>query len=118
VTCQNVLIVILTIYASMKHFVVSISSHPKTPLPKHLTWSMPMFSVTWIHLYLKEVTTFQQGQYFTNQNSGLPFSLDLVVLPHSEKQLLCMARAILKKSKVLVMDEVCLFVYLMSDHCR
>jgi hypothetical protein len=27
----------------------------------------------------------------------------------SEKQLLCMARAILKRSKLLVMDEVCFF---------
>lgn len=30
----------------------------------------------------------------------------MVLTRHSEKQLLCMARAILKRAKVLVMDEV------------
>jgi hypothetical protein len=36
-----------------------------------------------------------------------------LIAPFSEKQLLCMARAILKRSKVLVMDEVrYLVVYL------
>jgi hypothetical protein len=49
------------LYISMKHFVVSISSHPKTPPPKHLTWSTPMFSGTWTHLFQKEVITFPQG---------------------------------------------------------
>jgi hypothetical protein len=59
---------ILTVYISMKHFVVSISSHQKTPLLKRLTLSMPMFSGTWTHLYQKEATTFLQGQFFMNQN--------------------------------------------------
>ena len=93
---------------SMKHFVVSISFHPKTRLLKHLTRSMPMFSGTWTHLYRKEATTFLQGQHFMNQNwvsflIGASCSL-------SEKQLLCMARAILRRSKVLLMDEVRRFV--------
>ena len=55
-------------YISMKRFVVSISSHPKTPLLKRLTRSMQMFSGTWTRLYQKEVTTFPQGQHFMNQN--------------------------------------------------
>ena len=93
---------------SMKHFVVSTSSHLKTPLLKRLTRSMPMFSETWTHLYMKVATTFLQGQHFMNQNwvsflIGTSCSL-------SEKQLLCMARAILRKSKVLLMDEVRHFV--------
>lgn len=58
----------LTFYISMKHFVVSNSSHPKTPLLKRLTWSMPMFSGTWTLLYQKEAITFPQGQYFANQD--------------------------------------------------
>ena len=112
VTCQDVTVwllpMILTVYISMKHFVVSISSHPKTPLLKRPTRSMPMFSGIWTHLYQKEATTFLQGQHFMNQNRisfliGASYSL-------SEKQLLCMARAILRKSKVLVMDEVRHFV--------
>jgi hypothetical protein len=89
------MMMILTVYISMKHFVVSISSHPVTPLLKRLTWSMPIFSVTWTRLYQKEAITFPQGQSFANQNLGLSFSWHLVL--YSEKQLLCMARAILKK---------------------
>ena len=52
------------LYTSMKHFGVSISSHPKTTLLKRLTWSMPMFSGTWTRVYQKEAITFLQGQYF------------------------------------------------------
>ena len=55
------MMILTVIYISMKHFVVSISSHPKTPLLKRLTLSMPMFSETWTHLYQKEATTFLQG---------------------------------------------------------
>jgi hypothetical protein len=95
-------------YISMKHFVVSISSHPKTPLLKRLTRSMPMFSGIWTHLYQKEATTFLQGQHFMDQN--LDFSLIGSSCFLSEKQLLCMARAILRRSKVLFMDEVRHFV--------
>ena len=53
--------IVLTVSISMKHFVVSISSHPKIPLLKPLTWSMPMFSGIWTRLYLKEAITFPQG---------------------------------------------------------
>jgi hypothetical protein len=64
--CLVLPMMILTVYISMKHFVVSISSHPKTPLLKRLTRSMPMFFGTWTHLYQpeKEGTTFLQGQHF------------------------------------------------------
>ena len=66
--CSVLPMMLLTVYISMKHFVVSISSHWTTPLLKRLTRSMPMFSGTWTHLYQKEVTTFLQGQHFMNQN--------------------------------------------------
>jgi energy-coupling factor transporter ATP-binding protein EcfA2 len=64
--CLVLPVMIITVYTSMKHFVVFISSHPMTHLPKHLKRSMPMFSGTWTHLYQKEATTFLQGQYFAN----------------------------------------------------
>ena len=79
---------ILIAYISMKHFIVSISSHPKTLLLKHLTWSMPMCSGTWTRLYQKEAKTFPQGQYnFTNQNHNFLF-LNLIYL-HEEVNILC-----------------------------
>ena len=59
--CLVLPVMILTVYISMKPFIVSISSHPKTPLLKRLTWSMPMFSGTWTRLYQKEAITFPQG---------------------------------------------------------
>jgi hypothetical protein len=34
--------------------------HPKTPLLKRLTWSMPMFSGTWTRRYQKEAITFHR----------------------------------------------------------
>ena len=50
---------------------------------------------------------FSTGSVFPQSESGILFSWHLVHLVlSSEKQLLCMARAILKRSKVLVMDEV------------
>ena len=107
-------IMILTVYISMRHSVVFISSHPTTPLPKHLTLSTLMFSGTWTRLCQKGVITFPQGQYFINQN--LDFLSHYASCFLSEKQLLCMARAILKRSKVLVMDEVCHFV-IYVPHC-
>ena len=105
---------ILTVYIiSMKHFVASISFHPKTLLLKCLTWSMQMFSGTWTRLYLKEGITFPQGSvvfYIANPKFGTFFLMTPFLLYSSEKQLLCLARAILKKSKILVMDEVRRFI--------
>ena len=47
---------------------------------------------------------FSTESVFPYSECGISFSWCLVL--SSEKQLLCMARAILKRSKVLVMDEV------------
>ena len=59
------MMLLTTVYIfSMRHFVVSISSHPKTLLLKRPTLSTPMFSGTWTRLYQKEAITFPQGQYF------------------------------------------------------
>jgi energy-coupling factor transporter ATP-binding protein EcfA2 len=66
--CLVLLMMILTVYISMKLFVVSISSHPRTPLLKRLTRLMLMFSGTWTHLYQKGAKTFLQGQHFIDPN--------------------------------------------------
>ena len=55
--------ILTVLITSTKHFVVSISYHPKTLQLKRLTWSMPMFSGIWTLLYQEEIT-FPQGQYF------------------------------------------------------
>ena len=97
---------------------MSISYHPKTLQLKRLTWSMPMFSGIWTLLYQKEIT-FPRGQYFLLLIRILDFLSHGASLLASERQLLCMARAILKKSKILVMDEVRhLIIYVSSHACH
>ena len=61
---------------------------------------MSTFSAIWIPLYQTRAKIFPLGLL---SKSFLIFFPDLF---YSEKQLLSMARAILKRSKVLVMDEV------------
>lgn len=68
--------------------------------------STSMFSGTSILLSLRVVITSLPGAY--------PLEVSKFIMTHvgkhSEKQLLCMARAILKRSRVLVMDEVSILV--------
>ena len=108
--------ILTVLITSTKHFVVSISYHPKILQLKRLTWSMPMFSGIWTLLYQEEIT-FPQGQYFFLLLIRiLDFLSHGASLLASEKH---MARDILKKSKILVMDEVRRLIIIVSSHtCR
>lgn len=68
---------------------------------KPLTLSISMYSVISIPLFRKGVRISRQGMISTSTRK-----LRNYILVFREKQLLCMARAILKRTKVLVMDEV------------
>ena len=85
----------------MRHCVVSISYHRQILQLKLQTQSMLTFSVTLTLLFQRGVRISPLGE----SPPTLPISV--VSYRIREKQLLCMARAILKRTKVLVMDEVC-----------
>ncbi len=76
---------------------------------------MQMCSGTWTQTFLKEAKTSLQGML--PDVTELAFSVTEPYL--SEKQLLCMARAILKRTKVLVMDEVRVYIlfYYYEQRC-
>ena len=78
---------------------------------------MSMFSGIWTLLYQKEEITFPQGKYFFLLLIRiLDFLSHGASLLASEKH---MARDILKKSKILVMDEVRRLIIIASSHtCR
>ena len=64
-------------------------------------------------LFLKKAIISPQGELYIAWAN-----INLTATYSSEKQLLCMARAILKRSKVLIMDEVCILIYLLLLVCN
>lgn len=96
------IMMIMIVLSSSKPSVVYTWSHLQMPWRKYRRKLTPIFFATLTPPSPKVAKTFRQGQLCLMRSS---WKLNRV--SPREKQLLCMARAILKRSKVLVMDEVC-----------
>ncbi|KAL4789180.1 putative ABC transporter [Aspergillus venezuelensis] len=55
---------------------------------------------------IRETLTLLGLREIISKNGGLDVPMDDVFLSHGQQQLLCLARAILKKSRILILDEV------------